>query len=70
MSFHDYNKIGFFIVLIPQKIETEYEETRCSNIECKNSKTEVKDDFKFCPLCGSKIGWTSVTDTEIRSFRM
>ena len=54
MSFSDYNKKGFFIVFSPPKIETSYEETRCINTACKNNKKEVKDDFKFCPICGAK----------------
>lgn len=68
MSFSDYNKKGFFIVFSPPKIETSYEETRCINTACKNNKKEVKDDFKFCPICGSKIDWVDVVDVELDSF--
>ena len=59
---------GFFIVFTPEAVDTEYQETRCTNPDCANSKKEVKEEFKFCPKCGSKIDWIDLIEKEADSY--
>lgn len=65
MAFDQYHNIGFYIIVhnTPVKQET-YEETRCTNTECKNHHKELKENVKFCPECGSKVDWHDVVEIE------
>jgi hypothetical protein len=68
MGYQDSNYKGFYIVVTPNMVREEYQETRCINSNCDNSKKEIKEKFDFCPKCGSKIDWVDVFVIERDSF--
>ena len=68
MGYHDNNYRGFYIIVTPNMVNEEYEETRCTNTNCDNSKKEMKEKFDFCPKCGSKVDWVDVLVSEQDSF--